>query len=68
MKLRRLAHVLSSRGPMTAIDLARVVGVHVDLLYPDLVAAESRGLVRINVENQGRREERRTWESLKEYA
>lgn len=53
---------LRANGERTAGQVAAAMGLTMEATYVELVRAESRGLVRINVEGQTHR----TWEAMDE--
>ena len=54
---------LRHMGPHTAAQIAQALDVPVVSVYEELVAAESAGLVRVNVEFQGDQNVR-YWEAM----
>lgn len=62
MTATQVAAVLAKTGPIVAIELARRTNTHIETLYGLLVAAEARGLVRVN---QTMRPNVRVWEAMR---
>lgn len=57
--------LLRERGPMSALDLALELGLpESHLVYVELVAAESRGEVRVLPEWRGHKPEPHKWEAM----
>lgn len=67
MTPQQVAGFLSTKHPMFAKDIAAALKVDLDEAYGALIAAESRGLVRVIVEHtqrDGKRTVSRRWEVM----
>ena len=54
-------------GPLPATRIAAITGLRIEEAYQQLVAAEARGLVRVNTDRQGAGgHERKFWEAMAE--
>lgn len=65
MTTNQILRVLIAAGPLPAYELARRFGVKAEEVYGPLIAAEARGLVRVN---SGHTSSQRTWEAMQEAA
>lgn len=63
MTLNQILHVLSAAGPLPAAELAHRFDVKAEDVYGPLIAAEARGLVRVNGYGHG---QVLTWEAMQE--